>query len=185
MAPYVAVKSTNGFGTLAGLDWVARCEITVQNEEEEGTYCVIESQVHTVSETYVRQSGRTYLEPHTDTKITIDTPDVGWLTDWTYSIYIKSTDDVTCDVCQGTGAIEGLITCPKCGGDGIYTSTSTCTNCHGTGSVIKEETITCETCNGSGGVTNWTAITAVVVIVAVVAVASLGIVAYRKKKHQP
>jgi len=183
--PSVVVKSTNGYGTLSGLDWVARCEIVVQNEEDEGTYCVAESRVHTVSQDYYHQSSRTYLTPHTNVKITIDTPEIGALTDWTYSIYLESVDSITCEACQGSGGSSTIATCEKCGGTGTVTTTNTCTNCQGTGKVTTQESIICPTCNGSGSVTNWTIVSIVAVFAIGLFAASIAAVALRRKavKH--
>lgn len=185
VTPSVVTKSTNGYGTLSGLDWVARVEIVVQNEEDEGTYCVAESQVKTVSETYYHTSSRTYLKPHTDVKMTIDTPEIGILTDWTWSIYLKSVDSITCKACQGSGGSSTIATCENCKGSGTVTTTNTCTNCQGTGKVTTQESITCPTCNGSGFVTNWTNVSIVAVVIIGLIAAGVATVAIRRKaaKH--
>ena len=185
VAPSVRVVSSNGFGTLNWLDWIARCEITLQNEEDQGTYCVVESKVNTVSEAYYHQSSRTYLAPHTNVKVTIDTPEIGALTDWTYSIYIKSTDSITCNVCKGSGGISTISTCDKCSGQGTVTTTVTCANCQGMREITKQESQTCPTCNGTRYVTNWMMISIVAVLVIALVAGSTGALMLRRKsKHQ-
>jgi DnaJ-class molecular chaperone len=183
VSPSVAVKATNGYGTLSGLDWVARCEITLQNEEDEGTYCVVESHIHTVTNDYYKQSPRTYLQPHTDKKITVDTKEVGLTTDFTYGIYIKSVDSITCKVCQGSGGSSTIATCDRCSGTGVVTETNTCNNCHGAGQITVQDSITCSTCDGSGYVANWSTISIVGLGIAVlIIVGSIGAFTLNKRK---
>lgn len=73
---------------------------------------------------------------------------------------IKVKKQVTCDVCQGTGAKDGTSysTCSTCGGSGQVTrvqntilgamqTTSTCPACQGEGRLINEK---CAACGGEG-----------------------------------
>jgi RecJ-like exonuclease len=162
--PDITRKSMNGYGTLVGLDWVARVEGVFHNEEDVGTYGVARSEVHTVTTTYYHTSARTYLPPHQDVTITIDTPEITFGEDWTYTIYLSQADDITCPDCHGTGAISVLSNCPECGGSGW---------------------VTCPTCDGSGHVTNQVAVgvaIAGVVAVAAVAIVAVAVVKRRKTK---
>ena len=153
--PDITKKSMNGYGTLVGLDWVARVEGVFHNEEDVGTYGVARSEVHTVTTTYYHTSARTYLPPHQDVTITIDTPEITFGEDWTYTIYLYSVDSITCPDCGGTGAKSVLSTCPTCNGSGYVTNWT----------VI------------------WTTIIAAAV--AVVAVVGIATYALRKKKTAP
>jgi len=160
--PTITLKSMNGWGTLVGLDWVARVQGVFHNEESEGTYGVATSEVYTVTETYYHSSPRTYFPPHEDVTITIDTPEIGLLTDWTYTIYLSQVDKITCPDCHGTGAVSAISNCPECGGTGW---------------------VTCPTCGGSGYVTNPVAVGgAIAGVVAVVAVAIAAAVIVKRRK---
>ena len=140
--PSIVLKDMNGWGTLVGLDWVARVEGTFHNEEDQGTYGKATSKVTTLTNTYYHTSPRTYFPSHEDVKITIDTPEIDFLEDWTYTIYISSVDDITCPDCDGSGAKSVITTCPDCYGTG----TVDCLDCDGTGG------IDCLDCDGTGGI---------------------------------
>jgi len=120
--PDITKKSMNGYGTLVGLDWVARVEGVFHNEEDAGTYGVATSEVHTVTETFYHSSPRIYFPPHQDVTITIDTPEITFGQDWTYTIYLSSIDDINCPECGGTGAKSVLTNCPTCNGSGYVTN---------------------------------------------------------------
>lgn len=150
--PTISLKSMNGWGALSGLDWVARVQGVFHNEEDKGTYGVATSEVHTVTTTYYHSSPRTYFTPHEDVTITIDTPEVGFLTDWTYTISLSSLDKITCPDCNGSGTKSTLTTCSVCNGLGK---------------------VTCSRCDGRGYVTNQTAVNLAIVGVAVVIIGSV------------
>lgn len=172
----------NAFGTLSGLDWVARIEVTYQNEGDQGTYGTVTTTVHTVSNDYQHNSARTYFAPHTNVKVTVDTKEVGATTDWTYSVSIN-VDDITCSLCSGSGGKSTLTTCGTCYGQGQVTQTTTCTNCHGTGQITADGQIRCSACNGNGYTTNWGTI-AVVMVAAIAgfgAIIGAGLFIKRKK----
>jgi len=175
--PTVTRKSMNGWGTLVGLDWVARVEGVFHNEEDVGTYGVARSEVHTVTTTYYHTSPRTYLTPHQDVTITIDTPEIEFLEDWTYTIYLYSADDISCPECNGVGAKSTITNCPDCNGIG----TADCPNCNGLG------TVTCPLCNGSGYVSDptrlWIVAGFVIVVVTVIGVSAFALT--RRKKAIP
>ena len=164
--PTVTRKSMNGWGTLVGLDWVARVEGVFHNEEDVGTYGVARSEVHTVTTTYYHTSPRTHFPSHQDVTITIDTPEVEFLEDWTYTIYLYSVDDITCPECNGVGGVSTI---------------TNCADCYGTGEVI------CPRCNGSGYVSDPTRlwIIAVIVIVVIVIVGASAFAITRRKKTTP
>jgi hypothetical protein len=172
----------NGYGTLVGLDWVARVEGVFHNEEDQGTYGRAKSVVHTVTEDYVHFSSRTYLPPHQDVTIIIDTPEIDLLTDWTYTIYLYSVDDITCPDCDGSGGKSVLTTCSECDGLGTVTTTETCSNCQGTGQVTSQTSITCSVCNGSGYVTNWTNVSIVAIVIAGVFAGTLSFIMFRRRR---
>lgn len=184
VAPRMTQISKSGFGALSGLDWVARIEVTYQNEAEQGTYGTVRTTVHTVTNDYVHSSVRTYFPPHTNVKVTVDTPEVGTLTDWTYSVSL-SVDDITCSACDGSGGRTTITTCGTCNGQGQVTQTTTCNNCHGTGQITIDSEIPCPECNGNGYVTNW----GLIAIVMVCAFAGIGAVTgaglFIKKKKKP
>lgn len=167
-APTITLKSMSGWTTLVGLDWVARVQGVFQNEENVGTYGVATSRVNTVTNTYYHSSPRTYLSPHTDVTITIDTPEIEWLTDWTYSIYLSSKDDIVCPTCDGSGGESVIATCSACSGTGRITSIQNCITCNGSGKVASVQT--CTLCNGRGYITNQSAVNFAIFGVAVVAI---------------
>jgi len=172
IAPKITLKRMNGLGTLVWLDWVARVEGVFHNEEDKGTYGVATSEVHTVTTTYYHSSPRTYFPPHEDVTMTIDTPEIELLTDWTYTIYLSSKDDITCPSCDGSGGRSVLATCSECNGSGRVTTTQTCL-----------------VCNGRGYVTNQTAVNLAIFGVTVVIIGSvLGITVFalsRRKRQEP
>jgi hypothetical protein len=157
----------NGYGTLVGLDWVARVEGVFHNEEDVGTYGVARSEVRTVTTTYYHTSPRTYFPPHQDAKITIDTPEIAFGEDWTYTIYLYSVDEITCPDCAGTGGKSVLVTCNMCNGAGTVTTSATCT-----------------VCNGTGYVTNWTNITIVAIVIGGVLVAGASVFVVRRTRRK-
>lgn len=159
--PRITLKSMNGWGTLVGLDWVARVEGVFHNEEDVGTYVVATSKVRTVTSTYYHNSERTYLPPHRDVTIRIDTPEITFGEDWTYTIYLSEVDDITCPNCHGTGAKSVLTDCPKCGGSGW---------------------ITCPECGGSGYVTNSIAVLEAVVGAVIVVAVIVAVIAVKRRK---
>jgi hypothetical protein len=169
VTPSVILKSMNGYGTLVGLDWVARVEGVFHNEEDVGTYGVARSEVRTVTTTYYHASPRTYFPPHQDVKITIDTPEIAFGEDWVYTIYLYSVDEITCPDCGGSGGKSVLVTCTECNGAGTVTTSVTCT-----------------VCNGSGYVTNWTNITivAIVIVGVLIAGSSALIIRIRRSRKQ-
>ena len=175
--PSIVLKDMNGWGTLVGFDWVARVEGVFHNEEDQGTYGIATSEVNTVTETFHHSSPRTYFPPHEDVTITIDTPEITFGQDWTYSIYISSVDDITCPDCDGSGAKSVITTCPDCDGIG----TVDCPNCDGAG------TVTCPVCNGSGYVHDptrlWIVSAFAIIVIAIVGVSAFVLV--RRKKPMP
>lgn len=181
--PDVTLKSKNGYGTLSGLDWVARVEATYQNEENTGTYGQVKTIVHTVSNDYTHYSARTYFAPHTDVKVTVDTKEIGALTDWTYSVSL-TVEDITCASCSGSGGKSSLTTCSNCNGYGQITKTTTCTNCQGTGQITLDSQVSCIACNGTGSTTNWATIGVVMVIVFAAIGAIVGSTLFIKKKNK-
>lgn len=186
IAPTITLKSMNGWETLVGLDWVARVEGVFQNEEDTGTYGKATSEVHTVTTTYYHTSPRTYFPPHEDVTITIDTPEVDFLEDWTYTIYISSKDDITCPSCDGSGGESVIATCSECGGSGEVATIETCIECGGDGEITSLQT--CPVCNGSGYVTNQTAVNFAIIGVVVVIGGVIGITAFarsRRKRQEP
>lgn len=186
IAPTITRKSMNGWGALSGFDWVARVQGVFHNEEDEGTYGKATSKVNTVTETYYHTSPRTYFPPHEDVTITIDTPEIGLLTDWTYSIYISSKDDITCPSCDGSGGESVIATCSECGGSGEVTTLQACIDCDGNGEITSTQT--CPTCNGRGYVTNQTAVNLAIIGVVVIIGSVVGITAFalsRRKKQEP
>lgn len=171
IAPTITRKSMDGWITLVGLDWTARVKGVFHNEEDEGTYGKATSKVNTVTTTYTHTSPRTYFPPHTDVTITIDTSEVDFLEDWTYSIYISSKDDITCPSCDGSGGQSVIATCDECNGNGEITSIQTCPKC-----------------DGRGYITNQTAVNFAIVGVVVVIGSVVGITGYalsRRKKQEP
>ena len=142
----------------------------------------------TLTNTYYHTSPRTYFPSHEDVKITIDTPEIDFLEDWTYTIYISSVDDITCPDCDGSGAKSVITTCPDCYGTG----TVDCPDCDGTGEVDCPDcngvgTELCLLCNGSGYVSDPTKLLTIVGIVIVVIVI-VGVSAFaltRRKKPTP
>jgi DnaJ-class molecular chaperone len=168
IAPTITRKSQRGWLTLVGFDWVARVDGVFHNEEDTGTYFVAKSEVHTVTETFYHFSTRTYIAPHADVTITIDTSEVEFLTDWTYTIYVSSKDDVTCPVCDGSGGQSVLATCSDCSGVGRVTTVQDCAECDGVGEITTLNT--CTTCKGTGYVTNQSAVNLAIVAVAVVVI---------------
>jgi len=162
--PTVTKKSMNGWGTLVGLDWVARVQGVFHSEEDVGTYGVARSEVHTVTTTYYHTSPRTYFPPHQDVTITIDTPEIAFGEDWTYTIYLYSVDDITCPECNGIGARSTITNCPDCNGVGK---------------------VTCHLCNGSGYVSDptrlWTVVGFAIVVIAIIIGVSVFAITRRKK----
>src|SRR5664279_1897199 len=77
------------------------------------------------------------------------------------STNVEVRADVSCEVCQGSGAQPGTgrESCPQCGGTGRtreisslggfgqFVRTSTCSVCRGQGSIVREP---CEKCRGTG-----------------------------------
>lgn len=151
--PTITLKSRSGWLALSGLDWVARVQGVFHNEEDRGTYGVATSKVNTVTETYYHSSPRTYFPPHSDVTITIDTSEISLLTDWTYSIYLSSKDDITCTACDGTKGKNVVATCSQCSGSGQVNSI-----------------LTCPTCKGQGYITNQSAVNLAILAVAVVVI---------------
>lgn len=172
IAPTITLKSWNGWTTLVGFDWVARVEGVFHNEEDSGTYGVATSRVNTVTDTFYHSSSRTYFPPHTDVTITIDTPEIEWLTDWTYSVYLSSRDDITCPTCDGSRGNNVVVTCSDCNGSGSVNTV-----------------LTCSTCKGRGYITNQSAVNIAIVVVAVIAIGgALGAafaLSRRKKQVRP
>lgn len=186
IAPTITLKSMDGWGTLVGLDWTARVQGVFHNEEDEGTYGKATSQVHTVTTTYYHTSPRTYFPPHEDVTITIDTPEVDFLEDWTYTIYISSKDDITCSSCDGSGGQSVIATCSECGGSGEVTTLQACSECNGNGEITTTQT--CPVCNGRGYVTNQTAVNLAIVGVVVIIGSVVGITVFalsRRKRQEP
>lgn len=183
VAPDLVLKSKNCYGTLSGLDWVARVEATYHNEEDTGTYGVVKSVVHTVTQDYTHYSSRTYFAPHTDVKVVIDTSEIGLLTDYTYYVSLSSVDDIACKACGGSGSKATLTTCSDCHGTGQVTRTDACSICHGTGQVTVDNQITCSQCSGSGSVTNWGTISIVIVVglCSIVGIVATGVYFARRK----
>jgi len=167
ISPSVIRKSRNGYGTLVGIDWVARVEGVFHNEEDVGTYGVARSEVNTVTTTYYHTSSRTYFPPHQDVTITIDTPEIESGEDWTYTIYLYSVDDISCPDCDGTGGKNVLVTCQECGGTGTVTHTEIC-----------------PLCNGSGYVTNWTNVSIVAIVIIVVLAGASAFIVHRRRSRQ-
>ena len=71
---------------------------------------------------------------------------------------IKIPTNATCDICHGSGAMEGTKaeTCPTCHGhgkvharQGFFTIERACSRCHGMGQIIKSP---CKPCSGTGRV---------------------------------
>ena len=71
---------------------------------------------------------------------------------------IDVPSQVTCDVCDGSGAKKGTTPkqCSTCGGagqvrmqQGFFSIQQTCPKCHGTGRYIADP---CNTCHGAGRV---------------------------------
>jgi len=183
IAPTITLKSMDGWGTLVGLDWVARVQGVFHNEEDEGTYGIATSKVNTVTKTYYHSSQRTYFAAHEDTTITIDTPEIGFGEDWAYTIYISSKDDIECPSCDGSAGKSVVTTCSECNGSGKVTTTQTCSICNGIGSLL------CSRCNGRGYVTNQSAVNLAIFGVAVVIIGSvLGVTVFalsRRKRQEP
>jgi len=184
--PNVVKKSMDGWGTLSGLDWVARVEGTFHNEEDIGTYGKATSKVTTLTETYYHTSPRTYFPTHEDVKITIDTPEIEFGEDWMYTIYISSVDDITCSDCDGSGAKSTVATCPDCIGIG----TVDCPNCDGTGRIDCVNCngvgkLTCSDCQGSGYIFNSSMFMVVVAIIVVVVGSVIGVVLVSRKRKLP
>jgi len=185
IAPTITRKSMDGWGTLVGLDWTARVEGVFHNEEDEGTYGKATSEVNTVTTTYYHTSPRTYFPPHTDVTITIDTSEVDFLEDWTYTIYISSKDDITCPSCDGSGGESVVDTCSECDGSGEVTTIQSCVDCNGNGEITS--ILPCPECDGRGYITNQTAVNFAIVGVVVVIGSVVGITGYaisRRKKKQ-
>jgi len=136
--PTITLKSQSGWLALSGLDWVARVQGVFHNEEDVGTYGVATSRVNTVTESYYHSSPRTYFPPHGDVTITIDTSEISLLTDWTYSIYLSSKDDITCNACDGAKGKNVVATCSQCSGSGQVNSILTCPTCKGTGYITNQ-----------------------------------------------
>jgi len=198
--PQITRKSMDGWGTLVGLDWAARVKGVFHNEEDEGTYGKATSKVNTVTTSYYHTSPRTYFPPHQDVTIIIDTLEIDFLEDWTYTIYISSKDDITCPSCEGSGGESVIATCSECGGEGKVTTLQECSECDGSGEVTTLQACsecggtgeittlqTCPRCNGKGYITNQTAVNlsiigVVVIIGSVVAVTGYAI--SRRKKKQ-
>lgn len=183
ITPRMTEISHNAYGTLSGLDWAARIEVTYQNEADQGTYGTVTTTVNTVSTHYTHTSARTYFPAHTNVKVTVDTKEVGATTDWTYS-YSISVDEITCSACSGTGGKSTIATCGTCNGQGHVTQTTSCNNCHGTGQVTSNSQIACRACNGNGYVTNWGTIGAATAgsLIVVGALIGSGLYVMRRKK---
>jgi molecular chaperone DnaJ len=73
-------------------------------------------------------------------------------------VKIRIPTQVTCSVCDGTGAKSGtsVKTCPRCGGagqvrmtQGFFSVQQTCSTCHGQGKIIPTP---CSNCHGTGRV---------------------------------
>lgn len=182
--PSVIQKSMNGYTILVGLDWVARVEGVFHNEEDVGTYGRAKSKVNTVTTTYEHTSSRTYFPPHQDVTITIDTPEVDFLEDWTYTIYLYSVDDIECPDCDGSGGDSVLVTCSECNGAGTVTTTEACSNCQGTGQITTETSNTCSVCNGSGYVTNWTNVSIAAIVIVGAFVGTSAFIVYRRRSEK-
>jgi len=204
--PTITRKSMDGWVTLVGFDVVARVEGVFHNEEDEGTYGKATSRVDTVTNTYYHTSPRTYFPPHEDVTITIDTPEIDFLEDWVYTIYISSKDDITCPSCDGvggesviatcgecdgTGEVTTILECSKCDGEGEVTTLQECSGCDGSGEVATLQACSecggtgeittiqaCPTCNGKGYITNQTAVNLAIVGVVVVIGSVVGITGY-------
>jgi DnaJ-class molecular chaperone len=167
------------------------CQFTVKNEADQETYCIAEATVHVTGGVgphfqvadYTITSGRTRLVPHTDTTITIDTPENGIFLSFTYDIYLISVDQIICSDCQGVGGFFSNVTCDKCNGVGTVTVNGICSECNGTGTVTLQENLTCPECHGTGYILNWlTAVLVAVGIIVIVAVGSIGAFMFHKKK---
>ncbi len=184
VTPSVILKSMNGYGVPVGLDWVARVEGVFHNEEDVGTYGKARSEVNTVTTTYYHTSAKTYFPPHQDITITIDTPEIKLMTDWTYTIYLYSVDDITCPDCGGIGGKSVLVTCSECNGAGTVTTTEACSNCQGTGHITTETSDTCSVCNGRGYVTNWTSVSIVAIAIIGVLIGTSALVVYRRRSQK-
>ncbi|MEM9689423.1 MAG: molecular chaperone DnaJ [Pseudomonadota bacterium] len=73
-------------------------------------------------------------------------------------VTIEVPTQVTCEVCDGSGAKKGSspVTCPTCGGvgqvrmqQGFFSIQQTCPQCKGAGTIIEDP---CDNCNGRGRV---------------------------------
>jgi DnaJ-class molecular chaperone len=182
--PSVKLQSMNGYSTLSGLDWIARVEGVFHNEEDVGTYGKAKSVVHTLAEDFVHFSDRTYFPAHEDVTITIDTPEITVNTDWTYTIYLFSVDDITCPDCDGSGGKSVLVTCSECDGTGTVTTTEVCSNCQGTGKITTEKSETCPVCNGNGYVTNWTNVSIVAIVIVAVFAGTSALIFHRRRSQK-
>jgi DnaJ-class molecular chaperone len=187
--PTIATVSTSGAETYDGSHDVIRCEITLNNQAGEGTYCTAESVVHLTyglqgtPGDYVRQSGRVYLAPHTDTKITIDTVDIGFAMTFTYSVYLKSFDQITCPDCKAEGSFSSTTTCDKCNGTGTVMANGVCPDCNGTKTITTLGNLPCQNCNGSGSITNTLNVSLLAGgIIGLIAAGSFGAFMLHKKK---
>jgi DnaJ-class molecular chaperone len=187
----VATISTNGFESFGGSTSFVSCEITVNNQADQATYCTAEAIVHITygvgpnfhPADHTLQSARTLLTPHTDTKITINTPENGIFLTFTYSIYLKSVDQLICPTCQNAGSFPSTIPCDKCNETGSVRVNGVCPGCNGTKTITTLENLPCTECNSTGYVTNWVTTAFVAAsLVAVIAVGSVGAFMFHKRK---
>lgn len=130
---------------LHGPDWYLRVTGKFYNNENEGTYGTVYAVTRRYGEVYDEGRKRVWFSGRSHAEVTFDLDIKDDGADWTYNIYLESSDPITCPDCGGTGKIITKVTCEVCGGDGEVT----CSTCGGDGR------LTCPSCSGRGYVLDY------------------------------
>lgn len=94
------------------------------NNENVEVYGVATATLNIQTQTLTGDSGRIRLAPNSDTMITISFDNVKFQNYYASMISMSNLEDITCPVCNGTGAAGGLATCPDCSGTGYITESA-------------------------------------------------------------
>lgn len=133
--------------TLYGADW--KLDITGKfYDYDDGTYGTVYAATYRYGTLYDEGRKTVWFSGHSYTTVNFVLDAAYDGADWTYTIYLESSEPITCTTCGGDGVVSVKVNCVACGGRG----TVKCDTCGGDG------TLTCPRCNGKGYVTNWVAI---------------------------